>query len=122
MRPRLRCSACVSACSASAPLLAARIVRAPQLMHGKISRVYHGGAGVFAGLPSPFEAVRYHSLAVERDTLPACLEITAETEDGTIMGLRHRELPIQGVQFHPESVLTLEGERMMATWLGSLGD
>jgi anthranilate synthase component II len=93
------------------------IVRAPELMHGKTSQVYHHNEGVFDGLPSPFSAVRYHSLSVERDSLPACLEITAETGDGVIMGLRHRELPIEGVQFHPESVLTLEGPKLLKNFL-----
>lgn len=100
----------------------ARIVRAPVLMHGKISTVFHRGQGVFAGVPSPFEAVRYHSLTVDRDTLPDCLEVTAETEDGTIMGLRHRDLPVEGVQFHPESVLTREGSRIMENFLRACGE
>lgn len=94
-----------------------RIVRAPVLMHGKTSLVHHHGDGIFAGLPDPFEAVRYHSLAVERATLPDCLEVTAETDDGTIMGLRHRERPIEAVQFHPESVLTREGGRLLENFL-----
>ena len=94
-----------------------RIVRAPELMHGKTSTVYHENEGIFAGLPSPFSAIRYHSLAVDRDTVPDCLEITAETENGVIMGLRHRELPVEGVQFHPESVLTLEGPKLLKNFL-----
>jgi anthranilate synthase/aminodeoxychorismate synthase-like glutamine amidotransferase len=94
-----------------------RVVRAPELMHGKTSVVHHTGVGVFEDLPNPFEAVRYHSLAVERGSFPKCLEITAETADGTIMGLRHRERPIEGVQFHPESVLTHEGARVVGNFL-----
>ncbi|WP_415947817.1 aminodeoxychorismate/anthranilate synthase component II [Streptomyces sp. KLOTTS4A1] len=96
--------------------------RAPELLHGKTSLVRHEGAGVFAGLPSPFTATRYHSLAAEPDAFPADLEITARTEDGIIMGLRHRELPVEGVQFHPESVLTEHGHRMLANWLERCGD
>ncbi|MEW1901979.1 MULTISPECIES: aminodeoxychorismate/anthranilate synthase component II [unclassified Streptomyces] len=96
--------------------------RAPELLHGKTSPVTHGGRGVFAGLPSPFTATRYHSLAAEPSALPAELEVTARTEDGIIMGLRHRELPVEGVQFHPESVLTEHGHRMLANWLEECGD
>ncbi|MFE9120597.1 aminodeoxychorismate/anthranilate synthase component II [Streptomyces sp. NPDC007172] len=96
--------------------------RAPELLHGKTSPVLHEGAGVFAGLPSPFTATRYHSLAAEPATLPGELEVTARTEDGIIMGLRHRELPVEGVQFHPESVLTEHGHRMLANWLVRCGD
>jgi anthranilate synthase/aminodeoxychorismate synthase-like glutamine amidotransferase len=95
-----------------------RVVRAPMLMHGKTSAIHHNGQGVFRGLPSPFTATRYHSLIVERSTLPASLEITAETEDGIIMGLRHRELDIEGVQFHPESILTPVGKDLLANFLG----
>jgi anthranilate synthase/aminodeoxychorismate synthase-like glutamine amidotransferase len=95
----------------------ARVVRGERPMHGKTSRVFHTGSGVYAGLPSPFEAVRYHSLVVDRGSLPGCLEITAEADDGTIMGLRHREYPIEGVQFHPESVLTLEGPKLVENFL-----
>jgi anthranilate synthase/aminodeoxychorismate synthase-like glutamine amidotransferase len=94
-----------------------QVVRAPELMHGKTSPVHHRGIGVFAGLPSPLEATRYHSLVVERETLPDCLEITAETGDGTIMGLRHRALPVEGVQFHPESVLTVSGHDLLRAFL-----
>jgi anthranilate synthase/aminodeoxychorismate synthase-like glutamine amidotransferase len=93
------------------------VVRADRLMHGKTSPVHHNGEGLFAGLPSPFEATRYHSLIVKRDTLPDCLEITAETEEGEIMGLRHKELPIHGVQFHPESILTAEGKKLLLNFL-----
>ena len=93
------------------------VVRAGRLMHGKTSPILHHGTGVFAGLPSPFEATRYHSLLVQRSTFPAALEITAETAEGEIMGLRHREFPIHGVQFHPESILTLEGKRLLQNFL-----
>ena len=96
--------------------------RAPELLHGKTSLVTHEGAGVFAGLPSPYTATRYHSLAVERDTVPPELEITAWTDSGVIMGLRHRDLPVEGVQFHPESVLTEWGHLMLANWLAICGD
>ena len=93
------------------------VVRAGELMHGKTSFVRHRGEGVFAGLPSPLEATRYHSLVVAREGLPSTLEITAETDDGTIMGLRHRELPVEGVQFHPESILTQHGHDLLANFL-----
>ncbi|MCX7868493.1 MAG: aminodeoxychorismate/anthranilate synthase component II [Terrimicrobiaceae bacterium] len=93
------------------------VVRAARLMHGKTSLIHHCGRGVFAGLPSPFEATRYHSLIVRRESLPACLEITAETEEGEIMGLSHREFPVHGVQFHPESILTREGKRLLRNFL-----
>ncbi|MGW5332276.1 aminodeoxychorismate/anthranilate synthase component II [Streptomyces bauhiniae] len=96
--------------------------RAPELLHGKTSPVIHEGRGVFAGLPTPFIATRYHSLAAEPATVPTDLEVTARTEDGIIMGLRHRELPVEGVQFHPESVLTEHGHRMLANWLAECGD
>ncbi|MGV9398137.1 aminodeoxychorismate/anthranilate synthase component II [Streptomyces sp. NPDC003668] len=96
--------------------------RAPELLHGKTSLVEHGGRGVFAGLPSPFTAIRYHSLAAEPATVSEELEVTARTHDGIIMGLRHRELPVEGVQFHPESVLTEHGHRMLANWLAECGD
>ena len=95
-----------------------RIVRAPELMHGKTSPVQHRGEGVFAGLPQPLTATRYHSLIAERSSLPACLEVTAELEDGTVMGLRHRDHHhLQGVQFHPESVLTEAGHNLLANFL-----
>ncbi|NWF81543.1 MAG: aminodeoxychorismate/anthranilate synthase component II [Chloroflexi bacterium] len=93
------------------------VVRAPQVMHGKLSAIRHEGAGVFAGLPSPFTATRYHSLIVRRDDLPADLEVTAWTDDGLIMGLRHRHHPIEGVQFHPESILTEGGKQILRTFL-----
>ena len=96
--------------------------RAPELLHGKTSPVEHTGRGVFAGLPSPFTATRYHSLAAEPATVPAELEVTARTPDGIVMGLRHRELRVEGVQFHPESVLTEHGHRMLANWLAECGD
>ena len=95
--------------------------RAPELLHGKTSQVHHEGAGVLAGLPSPFTATRYHSLTVLPDTVPEGFEVTARTESGVIMGLRHRELPLEGVQFHPESVLTEYGHRMLANWLAIAG-
>jgi anthranilate synthase/aminodeoxychorismate synthase-like glutamine amidotransferase len=93
------------------------VVPASRLMHGKTSPVRHHGAGVFANLPDPFEATRYHSLIVRRETLPSCLEITAETAEGEVMGLQHREFPIHGVQFHPESVLTAEGMKLLGNFL-----
>ena len=93
------------------------VVRAEKLMHGKTSKVFHKGQSVFKGLPSPFTATRYHSLVVKRETLPDCLEITAETEDGVIMGLRHKEMEIHGVQFHPESILTEHGKDMLQNFL-----
>lgn len=94
-----------------------RVVRAPEPVHGKTALIYHRGMGVLRGLPEPFEAIRYHSLIVERATLPPALEITAETADGLIMGLRHREYPITGVQFHPESILTRAGKSLLAAFL-----
>ena len=93
------------------------VVRAARLMHGKTSPILHNGEGVFASLPNPFEATRYHSLLVQRDTFPACLEITAETAEKEVMGLRHREYPMHGVQFHPESILTLEGKKLLGNFL-----
>ena len=96
------------------------VVRAADVMHGKTSLIHHRDDGVFTGLPDPFEATRYHSLVVDRDTLPAVLEITAETDDGTIMGLRHREHAIEGVQFHPESVLTASGHQLLANFLAQV--
>ncbi|HLH21010.1 MAG TPA: aminodeoxychorismate/anthranilate synthase component II [Chloroflexota bacterium] len=95
-----------------------RIVRAPELRHGKASAVHHDGRGVLAGLPDPFQAIRYHSLVVAREGLPDCLEVSAWTDDGLIMGLRHREHAVEGVQFHPESVLTEGGYRLLANFLG----
>ena len=97
------------------------VERAPELLHGKTSEVLHDGCGVLAGLPQPFTATRYHSLAVRADTLPAELEVTGRTASGVVMAMRHRELPIEGVQFHPESVLTEGGHRMLANWLVGCG-
>lgn len=97
----------------------AKVSRAREIMHGKTSVINHRGLGVFAGLPNPFEATRYHSLIVEREGLPDVLEITAETDDGTIMGLRHKELAVEGVQFHPESVLTVGGHDLLRNFLAS---
>lgn len=95
----------------------ARIVHAKRLMHGKVSAIAHTGAGVFRGLPRPFQATRYHSLVIERETLPACLEITAWTDDGEIMGVRHRTQPVEGVQFHPEAILTEHGHQLLKNFL-----
>ncbi|WP_424986789.1 anthranilate synthase component II [Microbulbifer sp. S227A] len=97
-----------------------KVVRCHEIVHGKMGRMHHTGTGVFAGLPSPFEATRYHSLVVERDTLPDCLDITAELEDGTIMGLQHRDLPIHGVQFHPESIASEHGHALLGNFLNEL--
>ncbi len=96
--------------------------RADELLHGKTSQVFHEGAGVLAGLPSPFTATRYHSLAIAEDTVPDELQVTARTEAGVIMAARHRDRPVEGVQFHPESVLTEGGHRMLANWLAICGD
>jgi anthranilate synthase/aminodeoxychorismate synthase-like glutamine amidotransferase len=93
------------------------VIRAPQLMHGKTSEISHDGKTIFEGLPNPFPATRYHSLIVERETLPACLEISACTSDGLIMGLRHREMKVEGVQFHPESILTNAGKQLLGNFL-----
>jgi para-aminobenzoate synthetase component II len=95
------------------------IVRAPALFHGKTSMIYHDGKTIFRGLARPFEATRYHSLIIRRETLPDGLEMSAETDDGVIMGVRHRELPVEGVQFHPESILTAEGKKLLANFLSS---
>jgi len=94
-----------------------KVVHAKALMHGKVSRIHHSEAGVFRGLPTPFQATRYHSLAIERASCPPDLEITAWTEDGEIMGVRHRSLPVEGVQFHPESILTEHGHALLANFL-----
>jgi anthranilate synthase component 2 len=93
------------------------VVRAPKVMHGKISAIRHRGGGVLAGLPAPFQATRYHSLLVDRDSLPGCLEVTAETDDGLIMAVAHKSLPIHGVQFHPESIATEHGHRLLGNFL-----
>ena len=98
------------------------VIRAPEVMHGKASEILHDDSGVFAGLPNPFEATRYHSLIVERESLPAELRVTAWTEDGIIMGLAHRELAVEGVQFHPESILTSYGKDLLANFLARAGD
>jgi anthranilate synthase/aminodeoxychorismate synthase-like glutamine amidotransferase len=94
-----------------------RIIRAAQLMHGKVSQIYHDGRGVFQDIPDPFVATRYHSLAVEGQSLPSCLEVSARTQDGEIMGLRHRDYPVHGIQFHPESILTEEGMHILQNFL-----
>jgi anthranilate synthase/aminodeoxychorismate synthase-like glutamine amidotransferase len=94
-----------------------RVVRAPKLMHGKTSLIHHDGRTIYNKLPNPFTATRYHSLVVERESLPACLEVSAWTEDGVVMGLRHRELPVEGVQFHPESILTDQGKLLLRCFL-----
>jgi anthranilate synthase component 2 len=96
-----------------------KVVRAGEIVHGKMGTMYHEGQGMFRGLPSPFQATRYHSLIVERATLPACLEVTAWLQDGTIMGLRHRTLPIEGVQFHPESIASEHGHQLLRNFLDS---
>jgi anthranilate synthase/aminodeoxychorismate synthase-like glutamine amidotransferase len=93
------------------------IIRAPALFHGKTSMIYHDGKSIFRELPRPFEATRYHSLVIRRDTLPDCLELSAETDDGVIMGVRHREFLVEGVQFHPESILTHEGKKLLGNFL-----
>jgi anthranilate synthase/aminodeoxychorismate synthase-like glutamine amidotransferase len=97
-----------------------RVVSAPTLMHGKTSQIHHDGSGVFAGLPDPFVATRYHSLVIEPESVPDVLEVTARTSDGVVMGLRHRELAVEGVQFHPESILTPSGPNLLANFLGQL--
>ncbi|WP_327088420.1 gamma-glutamyl-gamma-aminobutyrate hydrolase family protein [Nonomuraea sp. NBC_01738] len=97
----------------------ATVSRAPELMHGRTSPIVHSGAGLFAGLPTPVEMTRYHSLTVEPATVPAELEVTASTPDGVVMGLRHRTAPLEGIQFHPESVLSNHGHRLLANWLNT---
>ncbi len=97
-----------------------KVIRAPEPLHGKVSSIHHKGKSVFKDLPTPFDATRYHSLIVERETLPDTLEITAETEDGLIMGLAHKTKPIHGVQFHPESIATQNGHAMLSTFLKSI--
>jgi len=101
-------------------LYGARVERAPQVMHGKTSEITHTGAGVFRGLPNPLTATRYHSLVVARDSVPDVLEVTAESSDGLVMGLRHRELPVEGVQFHPESILTDSGRDLLRNFLDAV--
>ncbi len=105
-----------------AEVFGATVSQAPELLHGKTSQVFHHNQGVLADLPSPFIATRYHSLAVERESVPEILEITSETDSGVVMSLRHRDLDIEGVQFHPESVLTQGGHKMLAEWLVRCGD
>jgi para-aminobenzoate synthetase component 2 len=107
---------------AIAEAFGATVSRAPELLHGKVSQVHHNGGGAMANIPSPFTATRYHSLAVEKDTVPEVLEVTGSTDSGVIMSLRHKSLPIEGVQFHPESVLTEHGHAMLANWLVTCGD
>ncbi|MGR3758091.1 MAG: anthranilate synthase component II [Tranquillimonas sp.] len=97
-----------------------RVVQAPEIVHGKMGEVHHAGRGVFRGLPSPFQATRYHSLVVDRPSLPAALDVTAELSDGTIMGLSHRDLPIHGVQFHPESIASEHGHALLKTFLDEM--
>ena len=97
----------------------ARIIRAQRVMHGKLSSIVHDGKGVFADVPSPFSATRYHSLAIERASLPAVLDVTATAEDGEIMAVRHRELPVEGVQFHPEAILTEHGKKVLGNFLAA---
>ena len=98
-----------------------RVIRAPVPMHGKVSQIHHKGTGVLRGLPNPFQATRYHSLVVERDSLPDCLEVTAETDDGLVMGLAHKKLPVHGVQFHPESIATEYGHDILRNFLELAG-
>jgi anthranilate synthase component II len=98
-----------------------RVVRAPAVMHGKTSVIHHDGRGVFEGVADPLVATRYHSLVVARESVPEALEVTATAEDGAVMGLRHRSIPVEGVQFHPESILTSDGHRMLANWLALCG-
>ncbi|MBR5908673.1 MAG: aminodeoxychorismate/anthranilate synthase component II [Schwartzia sp.] len=97
-----------------------KVVRAPKIVHGKTSPVRHDGTGIYEGLPQPFEVGRYHSLVVDRKTLPDCLAVTAETEDGIVMGVRHKEYDVEGVQFHPESILTPEGKKLLKNFLEKL--
>ncbi|MCV2889914.1 anthranilate synthase component II [Ruegeria aquimaris] len=97
-----------------------KVVRCHEIVHGKMGKMHHTGKGLFAGLPSPFEATRYHSLVVDRESLPDCLEITAELEDGTIMGLQHKSLPIHGVQFHPESIASEHGHALLKNFLDTM--
>jgi anthranilate synthase component 2 len=97
-----------------------KVVRCHEIVHGKLGQMHHTGTGLFAGLPSPFDATRYHSLVVERETLPDCLQVTAHLEDGTIMGLQHKTLPIHGVQFHPESIASEHGHKLLQNFLNEM--
>ncbi len=99
----------------------ARVGRASEIRHGKTSMIHHEGAGLLVGLPDPFEAIRYHSLVVYPETVPDCLEVTARTDNGIIMGLRHKEYPVEGVQFHPESIMTPEGKHLLQNFLDRVG-
>lgn len=107
---------------ALAVAVGATVHQAPELLHGKTSQVFHDGAGVLAGLPNPFTATRYHSLIVDESTVPSSVEVTGHAESGVLMAMRHRSLPIEGVQFHPESVLTQAGHLLLANWLATCGD
>ena len=98
-----------------------KVVRTREIVHGKSSRIRHDGTGLYAGLPQPFEVGRYHSLVVDRASLPDCLAVTAETEDGVVMGVRHRDYDVEGIQFHPESILTPEGKKLMKNFLARIG-
>src|SRR5690242_11074997 len=100
-----------------AAVFGGRVIRAPEPVHGKVAAIHHRGAGALAGLPQPFDATRYHSLIVQRETLPPALEVTAETDDGLVMALHHRDYPIEGVQFHPESILTTDGKDLLRNFL-----
>lgn len=115
--PRIPTLGICLGCECIAYSYGATVAKAGEIMHGKTSLVYHQGEGVFTQLPSPFAAIRYHSLAVVPETLPACLEVTAQTDKGIIMGLRHREYPVEGVQFHPESIMTEVGKRLLGNFL-----
>ena len=99
----------------------AKIIQAPEPIHGKTAEIYHHNAEIFRTLPTPFEATRYHSLIIEKESFPDELEITAETKDGLIMGIRHKKFPVSGVQFHPESILTIEGKKIIKNWLDDIG-
>ena len=120
-RARSPCSGCASGHQCIGQAFGGEIVAAPHLMHGKTSEIHHDGQGIFAGLPNPFVATRYHSLVVRPESVPPELEVTATSTDGVVMGLRHRTLRIEGVQFHPESVLTASGPALLANFLGQLG-
>jgi len=98
----------------------AKVIHAPTLMHGKTSKIFHDGKSIFQGIPKGFTATRYHSLVLDAETIPDVLEVSAETSDGVVMGLRHKEYPIEGIQFHPESILTTEGPKIVANWLNQI--